>query len=40
MGRGMKVISLWFCSGVMEAQVGFDSGLYHVCVVGLGDLVF
>ena len=34
MGRGMKVISPWFCCGVIESQVCFDSGLYLVCVVG------
>ena len=34
MGRGMKVISLWYCWGVMEAQVCFDSGLKLICVVG------
>ena len=36
MGRGMKVISLWYCCGVMEAQVCFDRGLKLICVVESG----
>ena len=33
MGRGMEVISMWHCWGVMEAQFCFDNGRKLICNV-------
>ncbi len=40
MRRGMEAISLWHCSGVMEAQVALIAALRSSALLGLVSLIF
>ncbi len=40
MRRGMEAISLWHCSGVMEAQVALIAAFRSSALVGLVSLIF
>ncbi len=40
MRRGMEVISLWHCSGVMEAQVALIAAFRSSALLGLGSFIF
>ncbi len=40
MWRGMEVISLWHCSGVMEAQVALIAAFRSSALLGLVSLIF
>ncbi len=40
MRRGMEAISLWHCSGVMEAQVAFIAAFRSSALLGLVSLIF
>ncbi len=40
MRRGMEVISLWHCSGVMEAQVALIAAFKSSALLGLVSLIF
>ncbi len=40
MRRGMEVISLWHCSGVMEAQVALIAAFGSSALLGLVPLIF
>ncbi len=40
MRRGMEIISLWHCSGVMEAQVALIAAFRSSALLGLVSLIF